>query len=109
VRKGQLGGRYRVTGRGIHHDNAPVGRRLDIDIINAYARAPHDLEQRRSGNHLGSNLRLAANNDRVHVSHETEDLLRRRAVSLNDIQTRLLAQVFHSLGRDFIGDEDFHQ
>jgi hypothetical protein len=98
VRERQLRRGNRVAGRGVHHDDPALGGRFDVDVVHAHARATDHLQQWRRGKHLGGDLRFRADGDRVHVPHEFQQLGRSRAVGLNDLEARLLAQVGDALG-----------
>ena len=98
VRKRQLGRRDGIARRGVHHNHATLGGGLDIDVVHADAGTANNLEQRRGGKNRGGNLRFRAHRDRMHVLDQFQYLLRRRAVSLNDFNARLLTQVGDSFG-----------
>ena len=69
---------------------------------------PDHLELRRRGDHLGGDLRLAADGDGMDVLDQLQELLPGRIVGFNDFETRLVAKELHAFGRDLVGHEDFH-
>src|SRR5581483_6699370 len=98
----------RVLGRGddrrfrrIGDDDPAPRRRLDVDIVDADARAPDHLEVRRECEHVGGQLRRRADDDRVVTP---DDLLERRVAVDVDVEVR--AQEVDARVRDRLPDED---
>ncbi len=57
---GQLGRGHAVGPGGVHNDNAAHRGRFDVDVVNADAGAPDDTQLFACGQHVGRDLRAAA-------------------------------------------------
>ena len=72
---GMLGRGDDIAGGGVDHHNALPRRRRGIDIIYANACTPDDLHARRCRENIGSDLRLAAHDQRAVVANDGLELL----------------------------------
>jgi hypothetical protein len=71
---GVLGRRDDVRLRGVRDDDAPPGRRIDVDVVDADSRAPDHLQRVRGRNQVGCQLRGGADDDRVVVADPLEQV-----------------------------------
>jgi len=60
-----LGGGDRVAEGRVHHDDAPRGCRLDVDVVDADARSPDDLELLGRGDDLRGGLGRGSHGETV--------------------------------------------
>ena len=74
-REGVLRRRDRVAAGRVHHHDAALRGRLDIDVVDADAGAADDLQPRRRGQRLGRHLRRAADDQRVEVADAGDQLV----------------------------------
>ena len=72
VADGELGGRDDIRGRRVDDHDARGGRRLDVDVVEADARARDDLELRRGGQRLGVDPGRRADEHGVRVGESRE-------------------------------------
>ena len=89
--------------RRVRDDDSPAGRSLDVDVVDADARASDHLEVRRALDHLCRQLRGRADDDRV---VQADDVLERRIEVDVDVEARA-QQVDPGVG-DRLPDEDLH-
>ena len=106
--KGQFSRGDRVARRGVHDDDPAFGGGVDIHVVHPHPRPAHHLEVGRGGEDLGGDLGLRAHRDGLDVLHQFEQLRRRRAIGLDHGEFGLLAEPGDPLGRDLVGDQDFH-
>ena len=69
VRERQLGRCDRVARRRIHHDHPAFRRGIDIHVVDPHAGPAHHAQQRGRGDHVGGDLRLRTDGDRVDIAH----------------------------------------
>ena len=89
--------------RRVRDDDPASGRGLDVDVVDADARAADHLEALGALDQLGGELRRRANDDRVVAA---DDLLE-RAVGV-DVDVEARAQELDAGRGDLLADEDFH-
>ena len=82
---GLLGGRDDRRLRCVRDDDAPPGRRLDVDVVDADARTPDHLQIRGPLDQVGRELRRRANHDGVVA---LDDLLEGRHLVVVDLELR---------------------
>ena len=100
----QLGGADDVGLRRVDHHHAGLGGRLDVDVVQADARAGDDLELPGRGERLGVDLGRAADQDRVDVGNGRQQRGAVGAVAVADLEVR--AERVDGGGRELFGDED---
>src|SRR2546422_3197113 len=96
----------RAPGGRVHHGDPFRGRGLDVDVIDADARATDDLEFRRFREDLRSDLRPAADDERIVVRDDLDELLR---VRLDDVDVMDRAELRDRFRLQAIRDEDPHR
>ena len=74
-RNGVFGGRDRIAERRIHDDHAARGRGGDVDVVDADARAPDDLQLRCALEQFGRDLRRRTNREPVIVADDAGELV----------------------------------
>ena len=87
--------------RGVRHDDAAPGGRVDVDVVDAHAGAPDHLQPGRALDQVGRQLGRGADDDRVVVA----DPLGEIAV-LVDVDVVALAQELDARVGDLLPDED---
>ena len=103
-RDGELGGADDVGGGGVDDHHAVLGRRLDVDVVEADTGPGHDLEP------LGREQRLlvdrggGADQDRVDVGNGVEQFGPVGAVAEADLEVG--AQCVHGGGAELFSDEN---
>ena len=103
VPDGELGGRDDVRGRCVHDHDARRRGGLDVDVVEADARARDDLEVRRGRDRLGVDLRGGTHEDRVRLG---ECRQQRRAVgAVDDADVEVGPEGVDGGGREFFGDQ----
>ena len=103
-RDGVLGGRDRVAGGCVEHEHAVPRRRLDVDVVDADTGASDHAQSRRGGEHLGGDLGLAANHERVVVADALAE--RARLEPGHDVDLARGAQACHAVLGDRVRNED---
>ena len=73
-----LSGRNHVPRRRVDDDDTSLCRCIEIDVVDADARAPDHLERPRRRDDLPRDLRLAANHERIVPVHAVAQLFRRQ-------------------------------
>ena len=108
--EGQLGGGDGVAAGCVHHDDAALGGRLDIDVIGPHAGAAHDAEFRRGLDEVFRHFGLRTHNHRRHVAHQWQQF-RFRQPLLEDRHFELgpLLEQGDSLRGDGLADQHFHK
>ena len=97
-----------VARRRVHHHHAAFGCGLDVDVVDANARAPNHPQLRRCNDDLRGDFRIAADGNGMDILDQPEELLLWRAIGFHHFETRLVAKEFHAFRRDLVGHEDFH-
>ena len=85
-----------------HH--AVLGRRLDVDVVEADTGARDDLEPRGGQQRLGVDRGRGADQDRVDVGDRGEQLGAVGAVAVPDLEVG--TQCLHGGGAELFGDEN---
>ena len=75
-----LGGAVDVRRRGVDHQHPGRGGGVDVDVVQADARAGDDLELGRGGDHLGVDRGRRAHQQRVGIGHRCQEFRAVRAV-----------------------------
>ena len=102
-RDGQLGGGDDVGGRRVDDHDAGLGGRLDVDVVEADARAGDDLEPAGCRQRLGVDLGGGAHQDRVGVGDRRQQLAAVGAVAAPDLEVG--AERLDGGGAQLLGDE----
>ena len=100
----ELGGADDVRRRGVDDHDARLGRRRDVDVVEADARAGDHLEARRGGQGLGVDLRGGAHEHGVDVGKCGQQLGSVGPVAVPDLEVR--AEGLDRGGGQLFGDED---
>src|SRR5262245_35110064 len=99
---------YAVAAGGVHHDYAARGRRGNVNVVHAGARAAYDLEFVGRADDLGRDLGLAADDQGVIIADDFLQFFRLQPRV--DVDLKPLAapeQVYADLGK-IIADQNFH-
>ncbi len=104
--EGVLGGREQVGRRRVDHQDAELGRRVDVDVVDADAGAADDPEPRMTGGeHVGSHLGAASHHQGVVAADDLRQAGALFARQLEDLVTRVAEHL--EPGRfEGIGDQD---
>src|SRR5581483_2131754 len=103
-RDGVLGGGDRVPERRIDDDHAALGRRGEVDIVDADAGTADDVQLLRCREDLARHLRLAAHDERLVGTDGGDQVLGGQAGA--DVDLGLAAQEGDAVFGDRVGDED---
>ena len=98
-----LGRRDDVRLGRVRDDDPPPGRGVDVDVVDAHARAADHLQARPVGDHVRRHLGRGPDDQRVVVA---EDLVERRVGV--DVDVELRAQELHPGIRDRLADQYLH-
>ncbi len=101
----ELGGRDDVRGRRVHDHDARGGRGLDVDVVEADARAGDHLQARGRGDGLRVDLRRGADEHGVRLREGREQGRAVGAVDGSDVEVG--PQGVDGGGREFFGDEHY--
>src|SRR5262249_12267010 len=97
-----------VAAGGVHHDYATRGRRGNVNVVHARARAAYDFEFVGRADDLGGNLGLAADDQGVVIADDPLQIFRLQ--TRIDVDLKSLAspeQIHADLGK-IIADQNFH-
>jgi len=83
-----FGGRHRVAVGRVHHDDAALRRRPDVNVVHADARAADGAQRPGRFEQLRRDLRLAAHDEPLAVAHGLEQFLALQARPLLDREAR---------------------
>ena len=104
-RHGLLGSRHDV-GRGrVAHDNARLGRRLDVDVVDGHARAADDLEVARRLDDVPVDLGGRAHDQRIVRRYGFDELFGSQ-IELHVDKISALAEALQALVGDLLGYQD---
>ena len=98
-----LGGAVDVRRRGVDHQHAARGGGVDVDVVQADARAGDDLQLGGRGQHLGVDGGRRAHQQRVGVGHRGQQLLPVGAVDPADFD--LVTEGGDGRFGEFVGDQ----
>ena len=107
-RDGVFGGGDGIAERRVHHDDAARGRRRNVDIVDADAGAPDDLQILGIFEDLGRHLGGRANGEAVVIADQRGEfllVLAERGLEI-DLDAAILEDL-HGGGRQSVGDENF--
>src|SRR2546426_1108686 len=96
-----------VAARRVHHDDAALGRRRGVHVVQAGPGPADDPQLAGRGDHVGRHLGRAADDQPLVVLDLAEQLLLRHLGLDIDGQTGLLENLDPLLG-EHVGDQDFH-
>src|SRR4051812_8911840 len=106
-RQGVLGRGDRVRLRRIRDDDAPLGRGVDVDVVNSRPGAADHLEPLRAADQVRSELGGRADQDPVELA---DPLLELVPVPLQpELDVELLTQELDAGVGDLLGDENLHR
>ena len=101
-----LGGRHRVAGRGVHHDDAATARSRDVDVVDADARAANHSQPVRFLDDPRSDLSCRTDDEAIVVSDDATQLIFTHAGSKLELDTRGLTQDPETRLGELVGHED---
>ena len=101
-----LRGGDRVAGRGVDDGDPRPRRCVEIDVVDTDTRPPDDDQPRARGDHVGIDLDLAADDQRLVLGDDRKELLPRAARALVDFVAS--GKELQPLARHLLGDEDPH-
>ena len=87
-----LGSRYRVAGRGVHHDDTASARSWDVDVVDADASSADDLQLVRFFDDPRGHLGRGADDESIVFSDDAAELIFTHARAKLELDTRGLAQ-----------------
>ena len=93
-----------LDSRSVRHDDAALGRRLDVHVVDADARPPDRSQAPGAGDQLGGELGGRADHDAVVLCDALGELL--GAPVHPDVHVEVLAQQRHPGVADLLLDED---
>ena len=88
-----------------HHEHAAARRFLQIDVVDADARAAHRAKVRRLGEQIRRNARGASYDQSVRIGKLVSDRVLGRD---HYLQAGRFLEEFHTPLADFVGNDDFH-
>ena len=104
----RLFGRGHAVGPGrVHDDHAAHGGRFDVNVVDTHAGAADDAQLLARGQHVGRDLRAAADDQRVILRDDFEQLLLAHTGLHVDVHVVMLFQALQGGRAEFVGDEDF--
>ena len=106
MRDGQFGGGDGVPGGRVDDDDATVGGRLDIDVVDANAGAADDPQSVRRLDHAPGDLCRAAHEQGVVLRDGGDEIVLGESGAHIDANISVLPQPIDSLVGDRVGDED---